>query len=371
MKIAVVYHMFPHYRFAVMQALDSSLKNNYTFVGDDKAFEGIKSVSTSDFKDFRVGRYCIFKGVWWQPIAIKVAMSHEFDTVILLANPNFLSTWVAALLARLTGKRVLFWTHGWLNRERLLKRIFRHIFYKLAHVVMVYGERSKKIGVESGFPSNKIAVVYNSLDTDKAAGVVARIESGELANVNPRLFFMEPNRPLLICTARLTTLCRFDLLLDAAHELVGRGQPVNIILVGDGPVKADLEKKAQDLKLNVHFYGSCYDESTLGQLIYHADLTVSPGKIGLTAMHSLMYGTPAITHNEFDFQMPEVESIIKGKTGDFFQRDSVSDLAVKIESWLKESGSREKIRKNCWAVISDKWNPYTQVKLIESVIEEK
>ena len=44
---------------------------------------------------------------------------------------------------------------------------------------------------------------------------------------------------------------------------------------------------------------------------------VSPGNVGLTAIHSLSYGTPVLTHNNFNNQMPEVESIQPGFNGYF------------------------------------------------------
>ena len=54
-----------------------------------------------------------------------------------------------------------------------------------------------------------------------------------------------------------------------------------------------------NLQDQIWFYGACYDESKLGELIFNADLCVSPGNVGLTAVHSMGYGTPVITHNNF------------------------------------------------------------------------
>lgn len=75
--------------------------------------------------------------------------------------------------------------------------------------------------------------------------------------------------------------------------------------------------KSYNLANNIWFYGACYDEIKNAALIYNADLCVSPGNVGLTAMHSMVFGTPVITHNDFKWQMPEFEAIEPGKTGDF------------------------------------------------------
>ena len=62
-------------------------------------------------------------------------------------------------------------------------------------------------------------------------------------------------------------------------------------------------------------YGETFDEAEISKLLNHADLCVSPGNVGLTAMHALAYGVPVATHNDFKNQMPEFEAITPGKTG--------------------------------------------------------
>ena len=61
-----------------------------------------------------------------------------------------------------------------------------------------------------------------------------------------------------------------------------------------------------------------YDENEIGDLIYNADLCVSPGNVGLTAIHTLTYGTPVLSHANFPNQMPEFEAIDKDFTSFLF-----------------------------------------------------
>ncbi len=96
-------------------------------------------------------------------------------------------------------------------------------------------------------------------------------------------------------------------------------------------------------------------------------ICISPGNVGLTAMHSLVYGTPVITHNNFANQMPEFEAIIPGKTGDFFIEDNVDDLANVIEKWIKKPESQE-ISNNCFDIIDKYYNPNYQLSVIKGVI---
>lgn len=370
LRVAVVYHLWPHYRSAVVAAMDKSSNIQYDFYGSGLSYQGIKHMAPESFRSFIKAPFHLFKRAMWQPKAVSAAVSGDYDALIYLADLNFVSTWVAAVLARLRGRPVLFWAHGWLKPESDMKRRIRNLYFGLANRMLLYAERGKRLGIAAGYPQDKISVIYNSLDVDTADRIVARIESGELASIRPQTLFADPTLPLLICTARITPLCRFDLLLQAAAMLKAEGKPVNILLVGDGPERPALEATATELGLNVHFYGACYDEEITGQLIYHADLTVSPGKIGLTAMHTLGYGTPAITHDNLDLQMPEVEALTDGVTGSLFACDDAASLASAINDWLSADRDRQVVRDNCRAAVHDRWNPHVQAALIEQVILE-
>src|SRR5439155_1448825 len=106
---------------------------------------------------------------------------------------------------------------------------------------------------------------------------------------------------------------------------------INVLLVGDGPEKESLQSMAARLRIPVKFFGACYDEATLARLTMVAHVTVSPGKIGLTAMQSLAYGTPVITHDDHTAQGPEWEAILPGRTGALFHAGDVRHLASVIK----------------------------------------
>jgi glycosyltransferase involved in cell wall biosynthesis len=80
-----------------------------------------------------------------------------------------------------------------------------------------------------------------------------------------------------------------------------RGFFCNAVLIGDGEDRLRLEGIVKERGVNkqVWFYGACYDEKQNAELIYNADMCVVPGDVGLTAIHSMMFGTPVISHNYF------------------------------------------------------------------------
>lgn len=367
-RVAVLYHQFPHYRAPVLRLLSQSEAYGYSFYGSLNDFSGIRAFTGDE--SIRIEPLNVVKTKRGFRISgIGKIIRSSFDAYIILGNPNIQATWLLAIWGRLTGKKVLFWTHGWLKRERGLQRSIRRLYYCLAHTVLVYGERAREIGRLEGFPEDRIRVIYNSLDYAESERILKKLESGTVQPLAKSLF-TEPERPLLICTARLTDLCKLDLLIMAAATLSRRGTPVNVLLVGDGPARERLEVLARNLSVDVHFFGACYDESTVGQLIYEADATVSPGKIGLTAIHSLTYGTPAFTHGNMDRQMPEVEAIVPGETGGYFREGDADDLAEVLARWLLSNPDRTEVRAKCRATVAQKWNPENQRLLIEQALDD-
>jgi glycosyltransferase involved in cell wall biosynthesis len=367
-RVAVIYHFFPHYRAAIVEELAQSDRYRFEFWGSLEPVDGIvpycpsvsAPVHSLTYRKRRFLRHRI-RG-YSAPL-----LDRNIAALIILANPNMIDTWIMALVGRLVGKKILFWAHGWLRMEPWWKRVLRNIYFRLSHQVLTYDERAKALAGKSGFPVDRINPIFNSLDWGAAKLVRRDIESRDRLKGNKNVS-NDGGSPALVCTARLIPECRFDILLDAMKILCGRNLITHLTLVGDGPMRAALERQAAMLGLSVNFVGAVYGEGAIGPLIYAADITVSPGKVGLTAIHSMMYGTPVITHGDRNAQMPEVEAVTAGETGAFFKRDDPADLALKIENWLRSHKDRDSVRRKCWEMIEKRYNPVTQCALIENAL---
>ena len=367
-RVAVVYHFFAHYRAAIMQTLLASEAIDYFLISD--LHEPSNEIEAWEPpKDrwrwspcFRLGANFI-----WQKGLLRLAMQPETDAIIFLGNANFLSTWCSAGLARLLGKRVLFWTHGWVRDERGLKRLVRNLFYRLAHGLLLYGNRAKAIGIRNGFPKENLYVIYNSLDYRHQSELREAIERSRLSSIRNQ-FFKNAACPVLICSGRLNKLKRIDLLLDAMFLLLDEGLHTSLLLVGEGPEEAALRARALERGLSVHFFGACYEEERLAELIMSANLTVSPGQVGLTAMHSLAYGVPVVTHDDVHNQMPESEAIVPGKTGDLFRHGDVVDLAEVLKRWIHRPWPDATARQECIAIMERFYNPQYQANIIARAV---
>ena len=370
-KVAIVYHFFASYRKPVLESLDSFDGLDMLFVADkiNRLTPGLETWAPATAENFKVARnYPLFGGFMIQAGVIGLAFKRDLDCIIYLGDWKWPATWCSAILARLTGKRVLFWTHGWLKPEKGFKGWLRKTFYSIADGLLLYGNRAKQIGLEKGFDADRMYVVYNSLDYR----LHSKLESGysiEKAQAIRNELFVDPTFPVIICSTRLHASKRMSELLRAMDLLNQQGHRVNLILIGDGDDKGNLEKLAIDLGLDVHFEGACFDDHRVAELTMAATLTVSPGPIGLTAIQSMTFGVPAISNDDLGTQGPEAEAIVPGVTGDLFENGCLDDLAAKIKHWTSTIFVEDGVRQSCKKIIEEKFNPDYQVTVFSSAVK--
>ncbi len=363
MKVCLIYNFAQHYRTSIFKLIDQAYDCQYVF-GD--RYLNVKKMDYSLLKGeiYEVTTKKLFGKFLYRPGVLKT-LHQDFDCYLLLGEPYVLSTWLFCLKARFIypRKRVYFWTHGWYGKEDKLERLVKKLFFRLPNGgIFLYGNYARELMVNEGFAPEKLFVIHNSLAYEEQVAVRKQLSfqpiyKEHFGNDNPVLFFI----------GRLTEIKKLDLILHAMAVLRDRGELFNMTFIGDGDKLADLKTLTKELNLekNVWFYGSCYDERELGGMIYNADLCVSPGNVGLTAMHTMVFGTPVLTHDDFSHQMPEFEAIKDGETGSFFKYGDVESLADSIDNWFaKNKEKRECVRKACMNEIDENWTPQFQISVL-------
>lgn len=365
-RIAFFNPIFAHYRSALLRELRSSESCEYFFFGDLRdRYGNVPACDLSSDPHFKLTPYLRFLRVLaWQKGSLAPALWGDFDAYIMEGDVYYLSSWVGAIFARLRRRRVVFWGHGWTRVDRGFKQLVRALFYRLADGLLLYGDRAKSIGIQYGFAADRLYVMYNSLDFDQQRKCAAQVSPAEIAALRHELFGPQ-QIPVVIGSARLIEKKRFDLLIRALGLINRRGRRVDLLLVGDGPARSALQSLARSESVNVVFVGACYDEPGLARYFACACVTVSPGEVGLTCMHSLGYGVPIITHSDPDRQGPEFEAIVPGVTGDLFAPDDVEDLTEKLDRWTRTVQVPQSVRNVCLSRIETHYHARFQARAIE------
>ena len=379
-RVAIVYPFLAHYRGPIFRILSEQEAPAPEYTAFSAPTSNIPSIEVVDPNLANIEPkkggirwqfvHNFFAGpLLYQTGIVRLALSRKFDTIIYLGNVYFISTWLGAILARLTGKRVLMWTHGFIREEHGITGWLRKRFYALAHGLLLYGNRAAHLCKNMGFDPDRLYVILNSLDYNEQVTIRRDISDNDLIKLRSQLF-EHHDWPILIATCRLMENKRLDMILKAASLLLQRGQHVNVLLVGDGPARDSLKAYADELGImdRVNFYGECHDEKILGPLISASSVCVMPGEVGLTAMHAMAYGTPVVTHDQGGFQMPEYEAIMPGETGALFRHSSVEDLVDKITAWLMRENERTETRNACYEIIDKLYNPYFQQRILNEAV---
>ena len=363
MKLCVIYNYAAHYRQSVFVKMDQVFDCDWYF---GKKNDDIKKMDYSLLKGSVKEVDTKYFGGWKYQSGVIPLLRKNYDMFILLGETKSLSTWLFCIKARLfyPKKQVYFWSHGWYGKESGLERMIKKALFKLPNGgLFLYGNFARDLMIKEGFNPEKLFVIHNSLDYDKQIIIRKQLE--------PKSIYQEHfgnNYPNLFFVGRLTPIKKLDMILRAIALLKERGQNYNVTFIGGGEKKDELEDLSRQLRLeeNVWFYGPCYDEKVLGEMIFNADLCVSPGNVGLTAMHTMVFGTPVLTHNDFSHQMPEFEAIKEGKTGAFFKYGDINSLAEKISLWFEsKADERDAVRQACMAEIDNNWTPYYQLEVLK------
>lgn len=357
MDVAIITPVLAHYRRNLFTELDRTENVRFEHYSTTSSRAHIAAMNPRELRRFTeltnvpIGRFL------WQRGVLRVAFSRRIDSLVFTGDVQYLSTWVAAIVARCVGKKVYFWTIGWHRSESGFRRLARLAFYRIGHRMMIYGDAEKRRAVEHGFPPHRIDVVYNSVMDPSDVDVSAWSSSQKELSVG--------------AVVRLNRWKRLDLLIEAVAELRSAGTPFKIVLGGDGPELGSLRSLAAAREVPIEFLGAIHSPAEIAQFYRRVMISVIPSAAGLSAMQSLAHGVPLITDDDESSQMPEANSVVEGVTGSRFRSGDVASLASRIREWHRRlSIDSASTVAACREEIESKWSPTVQSRLIvESLLK--
>ena len=128
-------------------------------------------------------------------------------------------------------------------------------------------------------------------------GVDLELFSPERYSDTVRDTYAKPAQTLLVHCGRLSVEKKPHRSLAALAGLRAAGVDAVLVVAGDGPLRARLERAARRRSLPAVFAGFVTDPKQLATLLASADVVVAPGPVetfGLAALEALACGTPVV-----------------------------------------------------------------------------
>ncbi len=187
-----------------------------------------------------------------------------------------------------------------------------------------------------GFPSEKITVVQNAIDTKRLA---SQVETARRMDEVSRC----PHRCLFV--GGMYPEKRLDFLLEGAQLIRDAVPDFELALIGAGPDQGIAERAASDYEW-IRYLGPLFDDD-LAKEYASARLVLMPGLVGLGVLDSFAAGVPMVT-TAVPFHSPEIEYLVDGVNGVIVEDwDSVEAYAGAVTELLLDDRRREQLAHGC------------------------
>lgn len=335
MKVAIVTPMLQPYRITFYEKL-SKHDPNYRW----RVFHGVSSKESGrpsfkgevPFEEVGLREYIFhvgpFKLVFNRGL-LREIKRFDPDLVILQGIAGDLTNRMVVNWAHRKKRKIILWTCGWepgVARGRALK--FKNslvsTFFRKANLHLTYSTKASHYTEGMGVAPENIEVAYNGIETDPmvAAEKEIRAKAAEI-----RSEFGLEGYTTFIYVGGLIPVKRVDLLLDAFAELRQKHEKIKLMIIGDGPLRGELEDRMAAMKdENIRYLGRIIDG--VDPYFAASDCLVLPGVGGLALNQAMFWGVPCIV-SEADGT--EDDLVIEGESGYRFEKDDMPSLRDAME----------------------------------------
>ena len=280
----------------------------------------------------------------WHSAQLSLATRRKCDVLMLGWDLHYLSLVPALLRAKAAGVKTILWGHGYSKRESPRRRALRLRVGKMATATLFYNRSAAEAAIGQGLERERVFVALNSLDQAPISAArskwmddPARLEAFRREN--------SLTGPTVLFCSRLERANRVELLLRAVALLKDEILDLTAVIIGSGEHLMELQELAAALHIapRVRFLGAIYDEDKLAPWFCSAFCFCYPANIGLSILHAMGYGLPAVTSNRRKAQNPEIEALREGENGLLFRDGDPAALADALRRLHADESLRQRL----------------------------
>jgi glycosyltransferase involved in cell wall biosynthesis len=288
-KLALQQRLLPAYRQPFFDLLAGACRGGLSvFAGQPQAGEAITTTTRLNqaklvlARNMHIGKVHSKFYLCWQFGILDWMECGQPDALIVEANPRNLSTRLAINWMHKRQRPVIGWGLGapaLVGMFASLRRWERMNFLKQLDGIIAYSNHGADEYRAMGIANLSIIPATNAVTSRPTQPTPHRP--------------IQPTKPLTILfVGRLQQRKRIDLLLQACARIPPPIQP-RLVIVGDGPARAEFETLARQIYPRAEFTGERQSDELVSYFT-QADLFVLPGSGGLAIQEAMTYGLPVI-----------------------------------------------------------------------------
>jgi len=255
---------------------------------------------------------------YWQKGVLKTV--RNADLVIFEQANSALVNYYLILKRKLGGKtKTAYWGHGahlGKTKPHPIRDALKKWLIDKADWWFAYTELSAIIVREAGFPSDRVTVLNNSIDTVSLSKERSRLTDADLNALRKELFPSDDqtktNHPTGVYCGRLSKLKMIPFLLENIERINKTIPEFRMVVVGDGVDHDKMEAFASHNDW-VAWVGPRHGLDRVKYLAL-GDVWLNPGMVGLSILDSFSLGIPLLTTDNHTHS-PEIIYLQHGING--------------------------------------------------------
>ena len=352
-KVVLVQCVCPHYRVPVFKKLAEvvDLKLYYGKGEKKGALKNAENIEGFDRQElFSIVIKFRFRDIYFRFVFSPTLLFHICqdypDVIISEGITNIINLVFIWFYCKLCKVGLIVWDSG--RRKEKPKSIFRKLIeplyvliLKQAKAIIAYGTVAKDYFLSLGIEAEKIFIAQNTIGVEKCLRELEKLKKDSSKIEEKRRILGLKNKKVILYVGALEKRKRVENLIVVFEKLKREVPNIVLLIIGDGPERARLERLVSVRKISSCFFLGEVIEGVSTYFLL-CDVFVQPGWNSLAIIEAMAYEKPVVT---VSYGGPEYEIIENNKDGIIVRRDDIEQLKKSILKILKDNTFAENMGK--------------------------